>query len=261
MNPKTPVETFPFLAASGLGFSGQQQTKKRSSAMKKHSLIPAICALPLAILLTSSALAEEPRRMYNVETGQYDTNPEFRERPSSNRVAPNSRPGAVPRRIYDLESQNYITNPDYHEPRPVANVVRTGEPRRMYNAETGQYDTNPDYHDPVAAVPHTHRTNAEPRRIFDLESQNYVANPSYHHSSALTGFARREPQTREPSPITSTAKGPTTANRVPRVSGNGGKVTHRTAPRPHERESSARRMANGFRDTPIAADKSHLITG
>lgn len=120
--------------------------------MKTTSLLHTFSVLPLAALITTTAFANpaptEPERIYNLETGQFDTNPDYHE-PAARQAARKAQPFTEPRRIYDLESRQFIVNPDYREPAHPAAVVRTGEPRRIYNIETGQYDANPDYREPV----------------------------------------------------------------------------------------------------------------
>lgn len=111
-----------------------KQTLNQTLDMKTKSVLRAITVLPIAMLLSSNALAD----------------------PVSRPVSTKSRAGqrvVEPRRIYDLESGNFIDNPDYHAPAVVKQAARSmkavGEPRRIYDLRSRNFIDNPDYHAPA----------------------------------------------------------------------------------------------------------------
>jgi hypothetical protein len=180
--------------------------------MKTNSLLSTAGTLSLAALLATNVHAgtpstnHEPARIFDMETGQFEPNPDYHERAP---VVPARRrgPAPEPRRIFNTATRNFEPNPDYHEPAPVKRPAhRTKsvvEPARIYDLETGQFEPNPDYHEPAPVVPRRQGGQVtepsgifhaftrglgfrpQPRReasqYFDAETRNIGPNPLFVH--------------------------------------------------------------------------------
>lgn len=126
--------------------------------MKLTSLLRHLSVLPAMMLLTTVTYAgstQEPRRIFDLESGNFIDNPDYHESAAEVRAARTNPPYHEPRRVYDLEKKQFVENPDYHEPvvqAPAPKRPANYEPRRMYDAETGQYVMNPDYREPKATA-------------------------------------------------------------------------------------------------------------
>jgi hypothetical protein len=66
-----------------------------------------------------------------------------------------------PRRIFNVLTGNFEINPDYHEPagamRGTHRPNREAEPDRIFNPETGNFEPNPAFSSPVVGGVPIHR--------------------------------------------------------------------------------------------------------
>lgn len=166
--------------------------------MKLTPLLHYLSVLPAMMLLTSVAQAgttQEPQRIFDLESGNFIDNPDYREPAAEVRAAHTNPPYHEPRRIYDLEKKEFVNNPDYHEPASshVSSPQRPAnyEPRRMYDAETGQFVSNPDYREVqaapatttrVATTEHVHRTTLPTAHKVVIAHHHQATMPNHSHA-------------------------------------------------------------------------------